>query len=833
MPERVPPPEVPIIKWLSPNKADQGLLEFWNTELASYVPLDIGAAHPNTRLYPGFTLGKQAPMQGDEKWVMRIWVTPETSPEWFNWAEKYSAEDNAYPIFIRTYREPKATYSPRAKKSSLKALYKLVLTDPGSGFIAGTQPAVIFDSDSNTPAVAHGVVAPDGTLTECVLDFCGDGYTGNVAFRVDAPANGNPAEGTAFIQPASAILVKEEASLFPDDSEFYAEYLQVTRVYETLPGPTLVSTHLDEKDGVPTTVSTTRKLCADINTGESIDTGVWTKTIKKETDTDFICEEVKTQRAIPGFPMHSTVIDPDGVTVFRTQTYFDSSACVTEETVAGGVWTEKHFEDVDGTELVSWQWVLTRAVPGNPMVVTKVDDDGKITSVVRTIKAQADIVSSEAIVGGIWKKTYQEDPPIFRGFAIKSSDLVAWEMVEARPVPGNSIPSASVDADHEVATTSRILKDQSTITPSATESGGNIITVEKEKVSDLVSNEVTTVAKFLDKASYSIGIPNLIPQWARAQIPVLVESHVLSGTASAPTLAPGEFSATERQLTKLLYERRVEKIPDTVTFPVTAVQEQWSEEYGGNILTETITLDTSTMTADEGTFIVSSETTTLAVYTGGPPTGLYMKRTLENLDAVWPILTEYDQDPETQSLITTTYQVIDSTTVVAPSIVNGVITRYKRIDDHRSIEIIETYSMPADYEEQRFAAQNFPSLWDFTLYNYSTACGPTGPIRQGFSTMVQARIAISFSATKETITGLTLIPNTIHLVHDVIPAVLNDSGTITYVGTCSGPITFPASSPDFSTYTGSIQGTEQLISGESVLWRAGIYKNSRLYVEML
>ncbi len=63
MPLRVPPPEIPVVTFLSPNKADQGLIEFWNTEIASYVALDIGAPHPNTRQYPNFTLGSQRPVQ--------------------------------------------------------------------------------------------------------------------------------------------------------------------------------------------------------------------------------------------------------------------------------------------------------------------------------------------------------------------------------------------------------------------------------------------------------------------------------------------------------------------------------------------------------------------------------------------------------------------------------------------------------------------------------------------------------------------------------------------------------------------------------------------------
>ena len=130
-------------------------------------------------------------------------------------------------------------------------------------------------------------------------------------------------------------------------------------------------------------------------------------------------------------------------------------------------------------------------------------------------------------------------------------------------------------------------------------------------------------------------------------------------------------------------------------------------------------------------------------------------------------------------------------------------------------------------------AHNFPSLWDWTTYGYNTACGAFGPIREGFSTMVEARVAISFTTSKDTISGLTLIPNTHHLVHDIINAVLNDVGVLVYSGSCSGVIFLPASSPDYSTYVGSIQGTEQLITGESVRWRAGLYKNTRLYVTMI
>jgi hypothetical protein len=229
-------------------------VEFWNTSVASYLALDLGALHPSTRDYPNFKLGKQFNLPNDEKWVVRIFVTDETSPQWWNWSEKFVSESNSHPIFIRQYREPRKTYAPKTKGQPLKAVYKLTLTAAGTKYIQGSTPALTFDNTGTggTGAAGHAIVNQDGTIADLVLDNGGDGYNTAPTFTVAAPqAGGITATGTAAIQPATAVLVVEEAQPFPPDSEFFGLFLNVVRVYKTLPGPPLLTKSLGQRNLTP------------------------------------------------------------------------------------------------------------------------------------------------------------------------------------------------------------------------------------------------------------------------------------------------------------------------------------------------------------------------------------------------------------------------------------------------------------------------------------------------------------------------------------------------------------------------------------------------------
>lgn len=199
-------------------------------------------------------------------------------------------------------------------------------------------------------------------------------------------------------------------------------------------------------------------------------------------------------------------------------------------------------------------------------------------------------------------------------------------------------------------------------------------------------------------------------------------------------------------------------------------------------------------------------------------------------DAAFPIVTDYDQDPEMLSLIRTTVQVVQASAVAAPSITTGVRKRFKSIDKWRSFEIIEYYSTPASYSEQKFAGQNFPSL--FTEFYHSDACGVILRSRASFSAMVEIRLDISFGAFSA-VSGLTLIPNTFAIANFRVSDILHDDILVesTEPG-CSYSEILTASSPSKTAYL-AYGTTKQRVSGECVLWKAGIFRKTELYVRML
>lgn len=252
MAARTPPPDFSVRQFPSPNVlTDQVVLVSVTTELANSNPIEPGTPHPDLRNFPGYKLGCTRVNPSDPYFSERIYVSDQTNADWYSYALKYVSEANSCPIFIRGYQERKDTYAPRTKNSALQVVYKLALTGAGSGYTPGTQPALTFSGGAGTGAAGHAIVSPLGSIAQLVLTAGGSGYTSAPTFTVAAPPSGTTATGTAFIQPTGAVLVSEEAQLYPPDSEFYALYWNVIRVYKTMPGPALTLKSVGSVDHTP------------------------------------------------------------------------------------------------------------------------------------------------------------------------------------------------------------------------------------------------------------------------------------------------------------------------------------------------------------------------------------------------------------------------------------------------------------------------------------------------------------------------------------------------------------------------------------------------------
>ncbi len=81
-------------------------------------------------------------------------------------------------------------------------------------------------------------------------------------------------------------------------------------------------------------------------------------------------------------------------------------------------------------------------------------------------------------------------------------------------------------------------------------------------------------------------------------------------------------------------------------------------------------------------------------------------------DCDFPVITDYEQDPEYLSLITTTYQIVRAYQIVWPEPEPGVHVRYRRIDNNLAWKIVKKWHLPEEYPELKFGAFTRPYLND-------------------------------------------------------------------------------------------------------------------------
>lgn len=208
-----------------------------------------------------------------------------------------------------------------------------------------------------------------------------------------------------------------------------------------------------------------------------------------------------------------------------------------------------------GEQVTKWDqrtvWVY-KLFPGPWTQEDKLDNDGVPVSVYTRENIKASITPRESTFVDTnslkwWKKI--EDNPV--------TDFYSNEVWTLRQLDVNPVPSTAINPDYEPVSTAAILSRTEDVTPGASVTDQTVTTIDKEEVTDLVSRQKTTTWDWVDHAVYSAKIPDFIDARFAGQLPIDSTYHESVGTASQPTLAPGQWDVTQRQLNTLFMAEEV------------------------------------------------------------------------------------------------------------------------------------------------------------------------------------------------------------------------------------------------------------------------------------
>lgn len=726
---QVPPPSVPIRSYPTPVNGEGFYTEVIDTSKPDYVPLKRGQKYSTligsdplvAQQFPELYFLKETVLPYDFPWATRLWATDRDAEDSYNSAVEYVSNAVLFPAYTRLYMVRRDEYDENQTVpigSPLTSLIGVRIIEPGGDYTFATAEVGL----PGTGATVEIVLGSGGIVQDGIVTNSGSGYVTAPPIIIDGDGVGATAVG--IIQPQSAVLTQQKKTELGDDHPLRNEYVLVTRVYETLPGPWVYSSKIDQ-DGIETTVRKRRNISANIVVEEGVTGNLWSETDKNGDDA-FVAEEVNQFRTVvtndserddqiaAGNTLESSKPDEDGKSItiqklVATADYVDSID--PREEIDAGVWARISSEPIDSHKV--WLVLEKRVIPGNPIPSVSLDPDGTTIEEVRTLKESSTIVEVEDDTGGFWTRTVSK----------AVTELVAWEVVTIQPLPGQNIPSANVDGDEEVNNVNERRAINANITPSSSEAGGFITTVEAVKVSDLISIQKTTVRRWLDKASYSLRIPeSIIPIEFRAKIPTVTEVHILAGTASMPTLIAGDLFREERQLTKNLYALTTEGFGENLVFPINQQGFETSSVYGGAVLEVNRTLHNLQLFASEGEDIVSSEVQPIG-------DNLMWFRTTKNrpaTDLAWPVIASRLWDENMRLEYDQTEQVVVAGTSedADPGGVFAWNSQVKGIDKWRS-QIINTSKPTPDYVDEstalvayEYKPYRFPGLIYFSGTGY-------------------------------------------------------------------------------------------------------------------
>lgn len=189
--------------------------------------------------------------------VVWVWASVPLAQDTYNSGVDYDGNVVAVPIFTRVTLVRRKDYEANptiATGTTLTGLLSVAITAPGTGY---TQATATTATGASAVAVCFA-----GAIIDWIVTSEGTGVTSGAAMAI--VGDGAGATATARIQPASAILTSQQKRELDDNDPRSHDYVQVVRVYSTLPGATLTDSTYDPESDVWVATSKQKKLLSDI-----------------------------------------------------------------------------------------------------------------------------------------------------------------------------------------------------------------------------------------------------------------------------------------------------------------------------------------------------------------------------------------------------------------------------------------------------------------------------------------------------------------------------------------------------------------------------------------
>lgn len=254
------------IDYPTPHPDDKLLTEFLATNAADYEAMFKGAANLKFDDFPNYRLAGEMPI--DWQTVARIYARDRVEVEdTYNYNFTFDGGSFSYPVAVRDYlvRRSEYTAGTPIMGSTLTGVYRVRVTNVGSGYDPATV-AVSPSGGGGTGFAATALISPDGTISAIVITNQGTGYTSAPTLAISGGTGG---AATAYIQPATMVLVKEEL-IRQQEASTDGLYVLVRRTYMTLPGPILTEKPVQLDDGSVIVKTRQLKLASAITPGLAI-----------------------------------------------------------------------------------------------------------------------------------------------------------------------------------------------------------------------------------------------------------------------------------------------------------------------------------------------------------------------------------------------------------------------------------------------------------------------------------------------------------------------------------------------------------------------------------